>query len=874
MIRKLLYLSILILLLIAQFSTYATHNRAGEITYKQTGPLSFQVTVITFTNTLPTSDGTLPADREYLTIEWGDNTYIEVRRSEEIPLPDGYKKNIYVAEHTYPASGTFKILVEDPNRNEGVKNIPNSISTIFSISTILIINPQIGSNNAPIFLNPPVDQAAVGKVFIHNPSVYDPDGDSISYKLTVCTGENGEPISNYSLPESSNRPISIDSVSGDLIWDSPTEAGAFNIAFLIEEWRYGVKIGQITRDMQIEVFDSENNPPYFDTLSHRCIEALSTLEHIVEASDPDGDLIELSAFGGVFEVDSPAVFYPASASNPANGTLMWETYCHHIRQQAYSVVFKANDLNEEVSLVDQENMEIKVLGPPPTILDLTPTHNQISISWDNYACPNITEFTIYRSTTPYEYPIDSCTAGIPSYTGFKAIATIADSMPKLYIDNNNGNGLPQGYTYCYRIEAVFENKVRSKSSDEYCTELIRGVPIITNVSVLEHHNTEGEIYLAWSKPLELDTIKFPPPYQYIIKRSNGFWGENLIAIDTLFSLNDTIYYDKGINTTSSPFSYSVEIHNSEGITAQPMIASSIFPSINGSDNTLVITAEKNVPWKNNLYTLYKKDEDSGIYDSIANSLDGEFTDSNLINGQNYCYQITSSGAYDLPFITKPLINHSHKNCGIPIDTIPSSPPILDVSSFCDNYYNLLNWKPAIPNEEITGYNIYYTLLRSQELVLLDSIRTPDSLSYIHSLSESLAACYAVTSLDSAQNESDFSTKICIDECSYYQLPNAFTPNGDDINDMLVPITPRALVEKYIEKVDFKLYSRWGDLVYETENPMIEWNGMHLKQNKLVTPGVYYYVCDVYEKRISGVESRYLYGFIHVFHNNEKVSNEK
>ena len=86
----------------------------------------------------------------------------------------------------------FEILVEDPNRNEGVDNIPNSVQVVFSIKTILQINPTLGFNNTPVLLNPPVDKAAVNQVFIHNPAAYDIDGDSLSYEMTVCTGENGE----------------------------------------------------------------------------------------------------------------------------------------------------------------------------------------------------------------------------------------------------------------------------------------------------------------------------------------------------------------------------------------------------------------------------------------------------------------------------------------------------------------------------------------------------------------------------------------------------------------------------------------------------------------------------------------------------------
>ena len=38
--------------------------------------------------------------------------------------------------------------------------------------------------------------------------------------------------------------------------------------------------------------------------------------------------------------------------------------------------------------------------------------------------------------------------------------------------------------------------------------------------------------------------------------------------------------------------------------------------------------------------------------------------------------------------------------------------------------------------------------------------------------------------------------ICIDSCNFYEIPNVFTPNGDDINDRLMAKTT-GLVEKLI-----------------------------------------------------------------------------
>ncbi len=857
---------ILITFLLLGHLSYATHNRAGEITYKQISDYTFEFTVITFTNTKPTSDGIMPADRPQLEIQWGDGTYSVIDRIVYYDLPDYYRKNIYKGTHTYAGASTFQILVEDPNRNEGVQNIPNSVMTVFSIKTILQINPALGFNNTPILLNPPVDKAAVNQIFIHNPAAYDPDGDSLSYEMTICTGENGDPIPNYEFPPSKYEPIYIDPVVGNLVWNTPMKAGAYNVAFHIIEWRKGIKIGQITRDMQIEVYDTKNTPPVFDTVPPVCTVAGELLQFNVTARDSADETITLTATGGAFQVDTPAVFISTPSLGVVTGTFKWQTECFHVRKQPYQVVFKATDNNAEVNLVDQINVDVTVVGAPPKNLQLAPTNNSMYLSWDAYPCDYHKGFNIYRSTSPYGFTPDKCETGVPAYTGYKLIATVDDNTATTFVDDNNQQGLNQGFQYCYMITAVFPGGLEGKASNEACGELVRGTPIITNVSVTNHDEKDGEIYLAWSKPIDFDTAKYAGKLIYVIKRANGIWGNDYKAIDTLYDFDaDTIYYDDGINTVSQGYSYRVEIHNNNGLTEFPMTASSIFPSVVGSNHELDIAFDQNTPWNNYNYVVYRKDPGQTDFDSIGVSNTDSYTDQNVKNGLEYCYGVKSIGKYDLPDILKPLVNYSHRACGMPIDSLAPKPVTLSVESNCENYINTLQWALNSSPLDISKYFIYAATSFESQFVLIDSVLNPDTLSYNHFLGESVAGCYAVTAVDSNLNESKFSNIACVDNCTYYELPNVFSPNGDQIHDLFIPITPPAVIDKYVESIDLKMYSRWGNLVFQTTDPHINWDGKSMQTKKLLEPGVYYYVCTVFERRISGIEHRTLTGFVHIFY---------
>lgn len=47
--------------------------------------------------------------------------------------------------------------------------------------------------------------------------------------------------------------MTLDPVTGDLVWISPQMAGEYNIAFIVKEYRGGVLISSFIRDMQILV---------------------------------------------------------------------------------------------------------------------------------------------------------------------------------------------------------------------------------------------------------------------------------------------------------------------------------------------------------------------------------------------------------------------------------------------------------------------------------------------------------------------------------------------------------------------------------------------------------------------------------------------
>ncbi|HRH47106.1 MAG TPA: PKD domain-containing protein [Panacibacter sp.] len=68
------------------------------------------------------------------------------------------------------------------------------------------------------------------------------------------------------------------------------------------------------------------------------------------------------------------------------------------------------------------------------------------------------------------------------------------------------------------------------------------------------------------------------------------------------------------------------------------------------------------------------------------------------------------------------------------------------------------------------------------------------------------------------------------------VPNAFTPNGDGVNDQVT-------VKGYgIQKMDWRIYNRWGTLIFQTNNTKQGWDGTY--KGAIQPQEVYVYVLDV------------------------------
>lgn len=332
-----------------------THNRAGEIIFKQLSAVNFEISVYTYTKA-----SSVQADRDSLQIFFGDGDSKWVQRTNGVNnqgeiVGNDIKMNIYTTTHFYIGSGNYVISMTDPNRNGGILNIdpPHSDQVPFHLETELtVFSPTTMSmNQSPILMQPPIDMGCTSQPYIHNPVAFDLDGDSLAFELTTPLMSAGTVVPNYSFPNTiggGNQTLTLDPVSGTLTWDAPLQVGEYNVAFFIKEYRNGVLISKIIRDMQITINSCNNRVPTTTTIAPIVVQAQETISFNVDANDLDGDNVTLSALGGPL-IDDGSFFQNATftvannGTSSPTGTFSWITACEHRQSSHHILVFRAED---------------------------------------------------------------------------------------------------------------------------------------------------------------------------------------------------------------------------------------------------------------------------------------------------------------------------------------------------------------------------------------------------------------------------------------------------------------------------------------------------------------------------------------------------
>lgn len=941
------FFTLLVFALFAINEAHATHIRAGEITARRISntTLTYRVTLTTYTDEIngkAANDG-----QETVFFYFGLNSSriesAEVRRKSRTQISASTVVNVYDTVFTYPAPGTYTISCGITNRNRNTINLPGATDAIsFFVQTRIFINSAIGLNSTPVLLNIPVDSAAAGVRYIHNPGAFDTDGDSLSYRLTTPRRDKGDAtgigefIEGYLSPETVGTPpiqnerengdatFTINPRTGDLVWDAPQRVGQYNVAFVVEEWRRGpngdfLKIGEIVRDMQIIVVETNNKRPEIVVPADICVEAGEVINFVVTANDPDTDQqLKITSSGGVYNLDfngnpveniapEAATYTPRNQNqnNPARVEFTWRTNCAHVQQQDYDVLFKVEDFpgRFETQLADIKTVKIKVLPPRPRGLLAVETDEGVKLTFSKYPeCAQGGEIIVYRREGCSGQNAGECTTGIPAAWGYTEIARVT-TQDTVFLDANTTKGV----TYSYRLLADIQVNpftiLQSPPSTEFCigSELPERVPIITNVTVDETSTSAGKITVKWTRPISLDTTEYPGPYRYDLYRATGLNDNNFTLIQqintALGTANDTTYVDENLDTDRNAYRYRIEFSIEGGtrlLGATPP-ASSVRLLVAPDDKSVRLSWEANVPWSNDnqRHRIYREIS-PGIYNAVAevdvlggntfnyidNGVDNFLDDGNqsitLENGQTYCYVVETVGQYEKVPELGLLVNYSQRACAVPADRSPPCPPNLSIAEincevitpeqYCDIsfFQNVLTWDNPESSSagvacrrDIVQYNIYYARYENETPRRIGTVNAnaTETQEFRHQK-------------DSQEGFAGCYYITAVSSVGIESVPSA-TFCVDNCTNIKFPniFTPNGddvndtfspmNCPAFVKEISIVVYNRYGAKVFDTVGSSLNWDGKNNAGEDLPT-GTYYYQISVQFEQLARTSETYTF----------------
>ncbi len=239
----------------------------------------------------------------------------------------GMQEYVYEGILTLPSQcADWTILAAIYARNPGITTVNNPDDYDISVTAVINNTSSVVCNNSPVFTENPVPYICAGQTFCYNNGAIDPDGDSLVYTMInpMYCGSGGFGWYNFSnttsnVPYSSgfsvNNPIIgttiFDPITGNLCL-TPSQQHVTIIAVRVDEYRNGVLIGSVVRDIQITVLSCTEPPPFLTGID----------TNAAVDSDPSGGIANHNFCADGF---SPVIFNinALTTSTVTNLTMSW-----------------------------------------------------------------------------------------------------------------------------------------------------------------------------------------------------------------------------------------------------------------------------------------------------------------------------------------------------------------------------------------------------------------------------------------------------------------------------------------------------------------------------------------------------------------------
>jgi len=357
--------------LIALFSlntqkAHATHAAGADLTYQCLGGLQYKINISFYRDCAGVSEPN-SISLKYASASCGYNLTATANKiantGNEITVPcnsaatrctngnlTGIRKFEYSVTVTLPAACSDWIFsYEVCCRNCAITTIQNPCAN----STKLYVESKLNNiaapcNSSPTFSNIPIAFVCIGQNFNYNHGVMDPNGDSLVYELIAPKISSSNtvtfiPPASTTTPVASSTAFSLNASTGDINF-TPSQLQIGIMAIRVREFRNGVEIGAVIRDMQVYTQNCPNNLPTLSGMNNTTqytdtICAGQNICFTAHSNDADaGQVVTLTHNNGI-----PGASVTTTSGNLPVATVCWTPTQAQVSSLPYSITFTVRD---------------------------------------------------------------------------------------------------------------------------------------------------------------------------------------------------------------------------------------------------------------------------------------------------------------------------------------------------------------------------------------------------------------------------------------------------------------------------------------------------------------------------------------------------
>jgi gliding motility-associated-like protein len=756
-----------------------------------------------------------------------------------------YSRAVYQTDVTLPPNPNgYQISWSRCCRNQTIVNIVNP-GTQGMVLTTSIPNTAI-CNSSPRFNNLAPTFLCLLDNFEFDHSATDPDGDMLVYSLTTpfTAGSVTDPVPistpppyqnvfyqpPYSLTNlmGGNPGMSINPVTG-ILSARPDAIGQFVMSVSVFEYRNGVLLSEVKRDIQMNVIDCPINfPPEIAVVPGAQVQG-DTLVFFageescfpIQITDVNGsglpaDNLTVTAMGDIMGggviLPPYATFPPQTGLSPISGELCWTPSCDQLVSSS-QVTFRAVDNNDcPGPNVTDFTMRVQVLPGSATPPDLRcvsvedPT--RIRLGWKNPDPSKLNGFDAY-----YIYRNGG--------SGWTQIATITDASVDTYLDATVSNA--NSKVYCYRLSTakICPTFFIGERGNEVCSILSDAVYVSQVQSLVN-----WDAYQGWPNP------------EYTVLADNGSEFEVASGISNTEYVFTACSFqgDFRVRVTDPETGCVAYSGRSPMVTQEDQLPEKrdiCRATVESGDSAILVEWEMATEDDFESYRLFRRPADQPGFTEIFSSTDPavvSFMDTAVeVDANSYCYRL------EVRDFCENAISSS-RHCTV----------LLTGEGKSTDYSLRLEWSPyqGFPGGLLS--NELWTTNPDAGDGLITSFG-PGTLSYddIEVQDDQPVYCFRIRATEAGPGcgVDSWSNEVCLSFPPVLYLPNAFSPNDDNINDRF------EISGAFLKEFHLLIFNRWGKLVYESSSVNDPWDGTY--NGRPVPEGVY-----VYSIEVEGYEGEY------------------